>query len=90
MHPGPTKLADMAEVRKFKPGQSAIAEAVQKAMGESVRPVAPGGSPDPGKPEPTSATVTGQAAATPITATSFLVSEQFLVPADDPAEQSDS
>ncbi|GAB3706756.1 hypothetical protein [Mariniluteicoccus flavus] len=35
----------MAEVRKFKPGSSPIADAIAKAMGENVRPTTPGAPP---------------------------------------------
>ncbi|MGJ6981229.1 hypothetical protein ACSDQ9_11980 [Aestuariimicrobium soli] len=57
----------MAEIRKFSPGTGgAIAQALAKAMGESVRPTTPGAPPElgpahdeavtaPVKPAPTSA-----------------------------------
>ncbi|GAB3624766.1 hypothetical protein GCM10027418_28510 [Mariniluteicoccus endophyticus] len=40
----------MAEVRKHKPGSNPIMEAITKAMGEPVRPVAPGDKPKAAKP----------------------------------------
>lgn len=78
-------IAPMAEVRKFKPGQSAISEAIEKAMGQGVRPVTPGGSRDPNK------TYAAQPAAATITASTFLVSDEFLTPAsrNDTAAQDD-
>ena len=43
----------MAEIRKFTPGKGGdIAQALAKAMGESVRPVAPGATPPEKKPRP--------------------------------------
>lgn len=72
----------MAEVRKFRPGQGGhIAQAIAKAIGEPVRPITPGGSPDPSR--------TKEASPAPLTmtATSFTVSDEFLLPA--PAEQPD-
>ncbi|HHV20684.1 MAG TPA: hypothetical protein GXZ30_03975 [Propionibacterium sp.] len=66
----------MAEVRKVTPGRGGhIAEAVAKAIGESVRPIAPGGSPDPS----TTPVPVPSAPETPITASSFLLSDPFLV-----------
>lgn len=66
----------MAEVRKVTPGRGGIiAAAVEKALGESVRPITPGGSPDPSAapiPVPNAAT-------TPITASSFLLNDPFLI-----------
>lgn len=50
----------MAEIRKFTPGRGGdIAQALAKAMGEPVRPIAPGdgGTPAPRKARP--ATTTG-------------------------------
>lgn len=76
----------MAEVRKVKPGRGGhIAQAIAKAMGESIRPITPGGSPDPSK--------TREAASTShaVTATSFVVSNEFLLPSatDEESESED-
>jgi hypothetical protein len=66
----------MAEVRKVRPGKGGhIAQAIAKAMGETVRPITPGGSPDPSQTsrvKPTEHTVT---------ATSFVFNDAFLLPA---------
>ncbi|MDO5682588.1 MAG: hypothetical protein Q4G46_07155 [Propionibacteriaceae bacterium] len=68
----------MAEVRKVTPGRGGlIAAAVEKAMGESVRPITPGGSPNPGS-TANPADKPG-VADSPITASSFLVNDAFLV-----------
>lgn len=40
----------MAEIRKHRPGQSAVAEAIEKAMGAAVKPVTPGAPSQPGRP----------------------------------------
>lgn len=70
----------MAEVRKVSPGRGGpIAAAVEKAIGESVRPITPGGSPDPSRPAPIPVP---SAAETPLTASSFLLSEDFVVYAE--------
>ncbi|MFT4215882.1 MAG: hypothetical protein QM619_01675 [Micropruina sp.] len=37
----------MAETRKYRPSSSLVGDAVRAALGESVRPIAPGGRPDP-------------------------------------------
>ncbi len=37
----------MAETRKYRPSGSLVGDAVRAALGESVRPVTPGGRPDP-------------------------------------------
>ncbi|WP_432560085.1 hypothetical protein [Granulicoccus sp. GXG6511] len=75
----------MAEVRKVTPGRGGlIAAAVEKAMGESVRPITPGGSPDPSKkgiPVPS-------AVETPITASSFLLNDAYVVFTDAPEDNS--
>ncbi|WP_425307930.1 hypothetical protein AADG42_03975 [Ammonicoccus fulvus] len=64
----------MAEVRKFSPGKGGhIAEAIAKAMGESVRPITPGGPPAPSPAKPTK--TDGPSA---ITASTFFVSDEFL------------
>lgn len=75
----------MAEVRKVRPGKGGhIAQAIAKAMGESARPITPGGSPDPSK-----ASDAGQSPHA-VTASSFLLSEEFLLPAaSDTAEPED-
>lgn len=75
----------MAEVRKVRPGKGGhIAQAIAKAMGESVRPITPGGSPDPSK---ASETVSQSYA---VTSTSFVVNDTFLMPSDeDEAESPD-
>lgn len=44
----------MAEIRKHKPSKSAIAQALEAAMGASVKPVAPGAKPEPGEQKPKS------------------------------------
>lgn len=72
----------MAEVRKFKPGQNAIAEAIQKAMGEGVRPVTPGGPPKPGQ-----ASAAGTPATTPITAATFFVNDFGMTTIEDDADR---
>ena len=67
----------MAEVRKFKPGAgSQIAEAVAKAMGESVRPITPGAPPEPMR-KPQSAPTTISVTA----ASSFVTGDAFFLPA---------
>lgn len=67
----------MAEVRKFKPGAgSQIAEAVAKAMGESVRPITPGAPPEPTQ-KPQSAPTTLSVTA----ASSFVTGDAFFLPA---------
>lgn len=66
----------MAEVRKFRQGNGGhIAQAIARALGESVRPITPGGSPDPSK------TNEASPPASAVTAASFAVSDAFLVPA---------
>ncbi|MEL4504041.1 hypothetical protein AAEX63_04615 [Luteococcus sp. H138] len=46
----------MAEIRKHKPSAgSPIAQALEKALGAAVRPVAPGAPPQPNSPERTPA-----------------------------------
>lgn len=50
-------------------------------MGESVRPVTPGGSPDPSRPQSVP-----RAAETPITASSLLMTNPFLFPQAGEAE----
>ena len=42
----------MAETRKYLPSTSAVGEAIRAAMGESVRPVAPGSTPPPEPEQP--------------------------------------
>lgn len=37
----------MAETRKYRASSSLVGDAVRAALGESVRPVTPGGRPDP-------------------------------------------
>lgn len=37
----------MAETRKYRPANSAVGDAIRAALGESVRPVAPGSRPEP-------------------------------------------
>ncbi len=37
----------MAETRKYLPSTSAVGEAIRAALGDSVRPVAPGSTPPP-------------------------------------------
>ncbi len=74
----------MAEVRKFKPGQNAIAEAIQKAMGEGVRPVTPGGPPKPAQ-----ASTTGAPATAPITAATFFVNDFSMTASDEDADSDD-
>lgn len=78
----------MAEVRKVSPGRGGlIAAAVEKAIGESVRPITPGGSPDPSRPTPVPVP---SAVETPLTVSSFLISEEFVVYADTPDEATDT
>lgn len=77
----------MAEVRKVTPGRGGfIAAAVEKAIGESVRPVTPGGRPDPSRPTPIPVP---SAVETPLTVGSFLVSEEFVVYAHTPEDTED-
>lgn len=77
----------MAEVRKITPGRGGhIAAAVEKALGESARRATPGASPDPTKSAPIPIP---SAADTPITVGSFLLSEDFVVYADTPADDDD-
>lgn len=51
----------MAEVRKFKPGSgnSAIAQALEAALGAAVRPTTPGAPPEPGRPSAKAAPAVG-------------------------------
>ncbi|MFT3971550.1 MAG: hypothetical protein QM695_15060 [Micropruina sp.] len=42
----------MAETRKYRPSGSLVGDAVRAALGESVRPVTPGGRPDPSEKPP--------------------------------------
>jgi len=37
----------MAETRKYRPSSNAVGDAVRAALGETVRPVAPGSKPAP-------------------------------------------
>lgn len=53
----------MAETRKYRPATSAVGDAIRAALGESVRPVAPGSRPEP---EPTP-----QQPAAPVTLRTF-------------------
>ncbi len=46
----------MAETRKYRPSGSLVGDAVRAALGESVRPVAPGGRPEPSEEAPESET----------------------------------
>ena len=78
----------MAEVRKVSPGSGSIfAAAIEKAIGANARPVAPGGSPDPTKSTPVPVP---SAAETPLTASSFLLNEDFVVYADDSEAEYDT
>jgi len=45
----------MAETRKYQPSSNAVGDAVRAALGETVRPVAPGSKPTPATEKPTEA-----------------------------------
>ncbi|MDO5498203.1 MAG: hypothetical protein Q4F67_00815 [Propionibacteriaceae bacterium] len=76
----------MAEVRKVTPGRGGhIAQAIEKAMGESVRPNTPGAPPDPSR-----GRAVPPAPAAPLTASTFLTSAAFLVPAEPEPETKDT
>lgn len=42
----------MAETRKYQPSTSAVGDAIRAALGEGVRPVAPGSAPSPEPEQP--------------------------------------
>lgn len=63
----------MAEIRKHKPSTSAIARAIEEAMGPVVRPVVPGSSPEPDEPAASNRSVQQG----PSTAATW---QQFVVP----------
>ena len=62
-------------------GQGYSNKAIAKAMGESVRPITPGGSPDPSQAKPTK--TDGPSA---ITASTFFVSDEFLTVSTPPSD----
>ena len=45
----------MAESRKYQPSSNAVGDAIRAALGETVRPVAPGSTPGPATGKPTEA-----------------------------------
>lgn len=54
----------MAETRKYRPSGSLVGDAVRAALGESVRPVTPGGRPDPSERPPEAETASSTPAVT--------------------------
>jgi hypothetical protein len=42
----------MAETRKYRPSSSAVGDAIRAALGDTVRPVAPGSKPGPATEKP--------------------------------------